>query len=131
MSGRKNHLSPYYIVSSGDVSLATVTSAVTNIQGLDNIGIQVNILTGSNAAGTFDVQVSADHVEVNGLVKVAGTWNKLGTPYAGTISSSVFTDGTASCYFDLNQLSSQYVRLLYTKSSGTGTFEAIVVGKMV
>jgi len=130
MSGRKNHLSPFKIVSAGDMSQATITSSVTNIQGLDNIGIQVNILTGT-ASGTFDVQVSADHTEVNGNVIVAGTWNKLGSPYTGTLTSGVFSDSTASLYFDLNQLSSQYVRLLYTKTSGTGSFDAVIVGKMI
>lgn len=130
MSGRKNHLSAFKITSAGDQSLATVTSTVINIQGLDNIGIQVNILTGT-ATGNFDVQVSADHVEVNGLVSVAGIWNKIGTPYTAALTSGVFSDSTASVYFDLNQLSSQYVRLLYTKTSGTGTYDATVVGKML
>lgn len=130
MSGRKNHLSSFKSVSAGDMSQATVTSMVTNIESLDNIGIQVNVLTGT-ANGTFDVQISADHREANGVVTVAGTWNKLGAPYTATLASGVFSDSTASCYFDLNQLSSQYVRLLYTKTSGTGTFDAIIVAKMV
>lgn len=130
MSGRKTFLHKYQIVSAGDQSLTSVTSTVVNIQGLDNIGIQANILTGT-ANGTFDIQVSADYNALNGVVITAGTWNKLGSPYTATLASGVFTDSTASVYFDLNQLSSQWVRLLYTKTSGTGTFDAFITGKML
>lgn len=130
MSGRKNPLPKYKIVSASDMSQATVISAITNIEYMDNLGIQVNILTGT-ASGTFDVQVSADHFEVNGVATVAGTWNKLGTPYTATLTSGVFSDTTASLYFDLTQHSAPYMRLLWTKVSGTGTFDAFIVGKMI
>lgn len=126
MSGRKNALLSYKIVSAGDQSQATVTSAITSIEFLDNIGVQFNVLTGT-ASGTLDVQVSADHREANGVVTVAGNWISLGTPYTATITSG----SPANVYFDLNQLSAPYIRLLYTKSGGTGTFDAFVVGKMI
>lgn len=126
MSGRKNFLNHFKAVSAGDMSLSTVTSPVVNIQGLDNIGIQINILSGT-PNGTFDVQISADHQEVNGVVTNAGNWVNLGTPYTATIASGA----PANIYYDLNQLSSCFVRLLYTKSSGTGSFDAWFVGKMI
>lgn len=108
------------------MSQATVISSITNIQGLDNIGIQVNLLTGT-PTGTFDVQISGDHAEVNGVVTNAGNWVSLGTDYTVAITSGDPTN----VYFDLNQLSSPFIRLLYTKSGGTGTFDAWIVGKMV
>ncbi len=126
MSGRKNALTKYQIVTAGDQSQATVASTVTTIEFMDNIGIQVNILTGT-ASGTFDVQVSADHVEINGNVKTIGNWISIGSPYTATVTSG----SPANIYFDLNQLSSPYVRLLWTKSSGTGTFDAFICGKMI
>jgi hypothetical protein len=126
MSGRKNFLHKVQIVSAGDQSQATVTSTVLGIQGLDNIGIQVNILTGT-ASGTFDVQVSADHNEVNGNVITAGNWISLGSPYQATVTSG----SPANIYFDITQHSSQWMRLLWTKSSGTGTFDAFACGKMI
>jgi hypothetical protein len=127
MSGRKNFLNNYQIVSAGDLSQATVTSSVVNIQGLDNVGIQANITSGT-ASGTFDVQISADHKEdSNGNIITAGNWIELGTPYQATITSG----SPANVYFDLNQLSSPFVRLLWTKSSGTGAFDAFAVGKMI
>lgn len=126
MSGRKDSLAKFQIVTAGDQSQATVASSITNIQYMDNLGIQVNILTGS-ASGTFDVQVSADHFEVNGVVTVVGNWVSIGSPYTATITSG----SPANVYFDLNQLSAPYIRLLWTKSSGSGTFSAFIVGKMI
>lgn len=127
MSGRKNFLNNKQIITAGDASQATVTSLVLNIQGLDNIGIQANIASGT-PTGTFDVQVSADHKEDNlGNVITAGNWVSIGTTYRQAITSG----SPAQTYFDLNQLSSQYVRLLYTKGSGTGSIDAFAVGKMI
>lgn len=126
MSGRKDFLAKFQIVSAGDQSQATVASSITNISYMDNLGIQVNILTGT-ASGTFDVQVSADHVEVNGNVTIAGNWVSLGNTYQATVTSG----SPANIYFDLNQLSSPFIRLLWTKTSGTGTFNAFIVGKMI
>lgn len=123
MSGRKDFLNKFQSVTQGDMSLATVTSAVTNIQTLDNIGIQANITTGS-PTGTFAVQCSADYQQVGTVVTNAGNWI--------TITSQAITSGSpAQTYFDLNQLSSLWIRLLYTKGSGTGNFDAFVVGKMI
>lgn len=126
MAGSGNFRQSFKIVSAGDMSLATVTSTIQNIQPMDNIGIQVNILTGT-PTGTFDVQVSADHVETNGQVITAGSWISLGSPYQSVITSGSPTN----VYFDITMHSSQYIRLLYTKTSGTGTFDAFIVAKAV
>lgn len=124
MSGRKNQLSKFKIVSAGDMSQATVTSTVVNIQGLDNIGIQVNILTGT-ANGTLSVQTSIDHAE--GTAVATGNWVSLPSTYTQTIASG----SPANVIWDLNQISAPFIRLLYTKTSGTGTFDAFVCGKMI
>lgn len=126
MSGRKNFLNSFKITTAGDMSQATVTSAVTNIQGEDNIGIQVNILTGT-ATGTLDVQISNDYLAVNGSVKNAGNWISLGSSYQVTVTSGQ----PANIYWDINQMSAMSIRLLWTRSSGTGTYDAIITGKMI
>lgn len=130
MSGRKNSLDNFKTTAAGDMSQATVTSTVSNIQFMDNIGIQVNILSGS-PTGTFDVQISADHKEINQggvpVVSVPGNWVSIGSAYQATITAG----SPSNVYFDLNQLSAPYVRLLWTKTSGTGTFESYIVGKMI
>lgn len=126
MSGRKDSLVKYQIVKSGDLSQASVISAITNIQYMDNIGIQVNITSGS-PNGSFNAQVSADHMEVNKVVTVAGTFISLSSQYAATVTSG----SPSSIYFDLTQLSAPYVQLLWTRVSGSGTFDAFVVGKQI
>lgn len=123
---RKSNLANFKITSAGDQSQATVTSTITNIEFLDNVGIQVNILTGT-ASGTFDVQISADHKEYNGNVSVTGTFISLGSAYQVTVTSG----SPSNIYFDLTQLSAPFVRLLWTKTSGTGTYDAIIVAKQV
>lgn len=125
MSGRKSPLPKYQIVTQGDMSQATVLSAITNIEYIDNVGIQVNITSGS-PTGTFDVTISGDHFEVNKVVQTAGTFIALGTIYRATITSG----SPATIYFDLSFLSAPYVQLLWTKGSGAGNFDAFIVGKM-
>jgi hypothetical protein len=120
---RKNQLQSFAILSAA--SLATsLTSAVTNIGHLDNIGIQAD-LTSVDAVGTLAVQVSANYdQDYLGNVLNPGTWN--------TITSQAIVAGApASTYFDLNQLSAPWIRLIYTRTSGTGTITAVIVAKML
>lgn len=125
MSGRKNTLPKYQIITSGDMSQATVTSAVTNIEYMDNIGIQLN-WTGT-AVGTFAVQVSIDHAQdQNGNVSVAGNWIAL------TLSPSPAAAGASNqIYIDITQTSAPWIRVVYTKGSSTGTLNAFISGKML
>lgn len=122
MSGRKLSLPKFPIMTAGDAS-GNITSTVLNIQNYDNIGIQANIATGT-PSGTLSVQVSADFSQVNGQVIAAGNWV--------TLTTQAITSGSpANTYFDLNQLSSLWARLIYTSSGGTGTINAFAVGKMI
>jgi hypothetical protein len=118
---RKNVLHKKQIITAGDCAEATVTSSIVNIEFLDNISIQCN-LTGS-PVGTLAVQASADHEEdANGNVSAAGNFV---TTYTAAISAS------GNILFDLNQISSPFIKVLYTKTSGTGAINAFVAGKMV
>jgi hypothetical protein len=125
MSARKNVLASYPIVSNGDMSLTSITSKVTNIQFLDNIGVQLDF-TGS-PIGTFVVQVSADYAtDYLGNVTNAGHWINVNLPQSPVASGSA-----GDIYIDLNQLSAPYLRVVYTKGSGTGTLNAVVTAKMI
>jgi hypothetical protein len=101
-----------------------LTSAVTNIEFLDNIGVQFNF-TGT-PTGTFQVQVSADYSQdQQGNVLNAGNW-------IGLLSVLPTASGSAdSAYVDLNQLSAPWIRAIYTRTSGTGTLNAYIVAKQV
>lgn len=121
MSGRKNNLKTFNTIANGDLSLASITSPVTCIRFLDNIGVQANF--SGAPVGVLAIQVSADHNEDElGNVIVAGQW--------ATIASSSMTGGSP-IYFDLNQLSAPYLRLVYTKTSGSGTLNAFITAKVL
>ena len=121
---RKNTLLKFQIITNG-VGAGDLTSTVTNIQHLDNVGIQVNLSGTPTMTGTFKVQVSADHAQdTEGNVSVAGSWS---TVVSGGVSSGAPT----VTYFDLNQLSSPWIRLIYTHVSGAGTVNAFITAKML
>lgn len=125
MSGRKNALIKYQTITNGDMSQASITSTVTNLQFLDNVCVQLNF-TGT-PTGTFEVQVSLDHAQdQNGNVSVAGNWTAL------TLSPSPAATGSASTIFiDMNQLSAPWIRVVYTRTSGSGTLNAYIGAKMI
>jgi hypothetical protein len=116
---RKNVLTPFAAINAGDASETTLTSTYVNIQYLDSIGFQC-VWTGT-ALGTFDVQVSNTY---NPETATAGTW----TSY--TVTDFPEPDGSAgngvatvtSCPF-------AWLRVVYTKTSGTGTVSVIISGK--
>lgn len=125
MSGRKNTLLKYKLLSAASMA-ANITSAATNIQHLDNIGIQANIVSGS-PTGVIQVQVSADYAEdTEHNVLDAGHWVDL-TP----AQQSITAGSPAQTYFDLNQLSSPWVRVVYTRTSGSGSLDVFITAKML
>jgi hypothetical protein len=121
----KNFLEPHVSVSAGDMSLATITSDVTCIKFLDNLGIQLS-WTGS-PVGTFDVQVSNDYSDGKGASKAnAGTWSSLG------LNPPVSASGSAAdAYLQLQQICAPYIRVVYTKTSGTGSLTVVISGKAI
>lgn len=122
---RKNNLLKYQNITSGNMALVSITSAVTNIQFLDNIGLQFNF-TGT-PTGSFQVQVSADYAQDDlGNVQNAGNWIPITLP-----SSPAASGAAGNIYIDLNQLSAPWLRVVYTKVSGTGTLNAFITAKML
>jgi hypothetical protein len=111
---------------------STLTSAVTCIQHLDNLGMQFN-WTGS-PVGTFQVQVSADYAQdETGNVTNAGQWTAIPLNYllTGTMTTAttIPTSVGSPVYLDLNQLSAPWIRAVYTNASSTGTLNAFITGK--
>lgn len=118
------------------MSAASITGSVTEIKYLDDIGLQLD--WSGSPVGTFQVQISANHVQDNNNppnVSVAGTWVPLVLTYwdgsAFVTATSIPTSLGSPIYFDLALLSAPYVRVIYTKSSGTGTLNATIVAKQV
>lgn len=120
----KNFLSPVKVIDAGDMSQATITSSVTDIRYLDNVSIQC-IFTGT-PTGSFALEGSLDYLRVNAQVTNSGTWTPI------TLSSTPAASGSAgNILLDLNQLSFPYIRIVYTKSSGTGVLNVYISGKAV
>lgn len=102
---RKNRVT-HQNITDGDMSQTTVTSSVTSIQFLDNIGIQLNA-TGDNIEGTAHVQVSADYnQDFMGNVTSAGNWVTM-----STLDTTITAAG--SSYIDITQLSAPWIRLQF------------------
>lgn len=113
---------------------AVITSAVTCVQWLDNVGMQFNWT--SSPTGTFQVQVSADYAQdETGNVTNAGNWTAVPLNYllSGTMTTAITvpTSVGSPVYLDLNQLSAPWVRAVYTNASSTGTLNALITGKML
>lgn len=120
---RKNTLEGSQVITAQSMG-ADVTSAITCIQWLDNITYQCNF-TGT-PTGTFSVHGSVDHQEVNNVVVRAGTFVPI------TLDPSPVASGSAgSVLINLNQLAFPYIKLVYTRTSSTGTLNAYISGKEI
>lgn len=119
-----NLLKPVAIWTAHSMTVDT-TSSIVEIKNQDNIGIQLH-WTGT-PAGAFDFQISSDYSQdTEGNVQNVGNWISL------TLSPAISASGAGDdAYVDLNQMSAQYVRVVYTATSGAGVLTGLVVGKGV
>ncbi len=117
-----NLLQPVHIIMAQSMS-TSITSAAVEVRNQDNVGIQLH-WTGT-PTGAFSVQISSNHKEdIEGNIQVAGDWVTL--PLSPAISASGSAD---DAYIDLNQMSTMYMRIVYTRTGSTGTLDAYVVAK--
>lgn len=122
MSSRKNTLKLFQIITAGNMASGSITSSITDIQFIDNISLQLNI--SGSPTGTFSVQGSIDHQQdTQGNVSVDGNWVDLGLGLAVTAGNPT------NILIDLNQASYSYVRVVYTRTSGSGTLNAFISAK--
>lgn len=127
MSGRKNNLHKYQTVTNGAMA-SNITSTVTSLAYLDNIGYQFNII--GTPTGSIAVQVSADYAQDEfGNVTNPGHWIALSINNSTSIA--ITTGSPSPIYLDLNQLSAPWIRSVYTATGGTGTLNAFITAKML
>jgi len=125
MSSTKRNLKKFQSLTSGNMASASLTSAVTNIELLDNVGVQINF-TGS-PVGTFEIQVSADYDrDAQGNVITAGNWIPISFP-----TTPAATGSSGQIYLDMTQLSAPWIRTVYTRTSGTGSLNVFITAKMI
>ena len=92
---------------------ATVTGPSTNILHTDRVGYQI-VFTGT-PTGTFTAEVSNDET----------TWEPL------TLSVGITAAGSADNHFIDCETAAKFIRLVYTRSSGTGTLDVKLIAKSI
>lgn len=124
-------LTPFAVIVNGNMASATITSAVTVIQKISMLSYSYSWV-GTSPVGVISVQVSNDYaLNPNGTVKNAGTWNVLSLNVAGTPANDVAVSGnTGNGFIDIDQLGAYAIRTLYTKTSGIGTLQCLINGKV-
>lgn len=117
-------LAPFKVVSAGSMA-ADIVSTVVNVEGLDQFSIFL-VSSGAGApVGAVSVEVSNDYRLGDPSV---GHWTTL--PIADALGLTPrFSGADDTVYVDLRQLSSPWLRVRYTRISGTGTLDVIVSGK--
>lgn len=115
--GRKNTLINYLMFGSAgcDMSVSSTTSSSTSVQNTDNIGIILS-WTGTSPVGTVTISGSNDNSTFVDL------------DFGSTISIS---GNTGSDLLNINQFPCAYIRIKYTKGSGTGTLTASMTTKQI
>ena len=124
-------LRPQVVIAAGDMSAASITSAPTILQSLTIPNYSV-VWSGTTPIGTLAVQASDDYaLNPDGTVQNAGTWNTLPLSLAGSSVTSIpVTGNTGNGMIDIYGLGAYAIRLVYTKTSGTGTLTAKINGKV-
>lgn len=121
MSGRKNAIQAYPIINAVSMA-ATITSSPDNVEFLDNIGLQIT-WTSSNAVGTITIEGSNNYNQNLG----SGTWFAL--TFAPVLAQPASNNGDYGV--SINQFPWAWIRVVYTRSSGTGTLTAVLSAKAI
>lgn len=82
--------------------------------------------SGTAPVGVITVQVSNSYsLNADGSVRNAGSWTTL------TLSSATNVSGaTGNGFIDIDQIAGYAVRLIYTRTSGSGTLNVLIAGKV-
>lgn len=124
-------LRPQTVIAAGDMSAVSIISAPTVLQSLSMASYEVS-WTGTSPVGTLALQVSNSYtLDAGGTVATAGNWTSVPVELSGTeVTSIPITGNTGTGFIDVDQHAGYAVRLVYTKTSGTGTLTAIFAGKV-
>lgn len=136
MSSRSN-LRPQAVIGTGSspsVSgsmAASITSNPTVLQSL-TVGLYTYSWSGTSPVGAISVQISNDYsLNPNGTVNNTGTWVTIYFTLNGTTvtNSAPLTGNTGEGAIEWTT-GAYAIRTVYTRTSGTGTIQAIVNGKV-
>lgn len=115
---------PVQIVTAGSLG-ATLNSSTIDMNQYFGGSIQA-VWTGASVDGTFKLQISNDIVRVTPSTGDVGTEIVNWTDYTG---SSTTAAGAGDFMWNMVYSNFRWVRLVFTRTSGTGTLNAIFSGK--
>lgn len=123
MGGRKLVLEHFRLATDQSMA-ASFNSNPFHCALFDNIYIQMNCV--GTMAGTFAISVSGDHKETNGVITNAGNFIPLTLPQVPTCAG-------ADIYLAVNVqlLGAPWMRVEYTRVSGTGVCNLWLASKMI
>lgn len=123
MSSRPQ-MAPFQVITNGNMASASITSHVTIVQQMTMISYDIS-WSGSSPIGTAVVQISNTYSEnADGSVRSAGNWTNI------PLTLAAVTGNTGIGFIEVPDNTSYAIRLLYTKTSGSGTMQAFVKGKV-
>lgn len=129
MSTRSN-LRPQPVIVNGDMSQASLTSLVTILQSL-TVGSYSYSWAGTSPVGVVSVQISNDYKADGSNVINAGTWTTIYFTLNGsTVVNSVPVTGNSGTGIIEWSTGAYAIRTIYTKTSGVGTIQAVINGKV-
>ena len=108
----KRTIDTYHAVVNGDMS-SSITSPLTDILNADRVSYQISF-TGS-PTGTFSVQISNDK----------SIWEDM------TLSVAITAVGSPDNHFIDCETAAKYIRLVYTRASGSGVLNVKLVAKSI
>lgn len=123
MSSRPQ-FNPHSVITSGNMN-ASITSEVTIIQKLSMISYDIS-WSGTAPVGAMSVQVSNTYSQnVDGSVRDAGNWTTLVLSSPAPVSGN-----TGNGMIDVDATGAYAIRLVYTRTSGVGTMQAVIAAKV-
>ncbi len=116
---------PASVITNGSMA-GSLTSLPTIIQNLSMISYDIGWTAGSSPVGAITVQVSNTYRPANGAQPgVAGNWTTLTLSAATNISGN-----TGNGFIDVDATGAYAIRLVYTRTSGSGTLNVTVASKV-
>lgn len=123
-------LKPQAVIVAGDMS-GDVTSDPTILNQLSAVSYQAR-WAGTTPVGTLSIEFSNDYSLLpNGQVNNTGTWTTATIQYQGLPVTSIPVSGnTGDAVIDITVTALYACRLVFTYSSGVGSLDAIVMGRV-
>lgn len=121
---------PLPVITNGNMS-GNITSLPTIVQKISMLSFGYS-WAGTSPVGAISIQVSNDYsIDATGKTSNAGTWNTITFTSSGSSVTSVPVSGnTGNGFIDIFQTGTYAIRTVYTFTSGTGTLQAILNGKV-